>query len=1165
MRGFKKLTAFLLSLIFVITLIQVPITTKAENKNSSEVYIKIRYNRPDKNYDGWNIWAWNRDDSGSDTNAKAYQFMGKDDEGEFAVIKTTKGAGKLGFILRKSEAGNEWSENYFGEDKFINLSEGDKEVIINHVDNNRSFEVKELNRDFEKVSLNLHYYRFDQGYEGWDIWSWFDGVKDGNGYALDGEDDFGKVSKITYENVNNADLKGIGVIVRKTDWSDKDISNDRFINLAYANNKGEINAYLVQSNEDIVFREEDAIKNAAITSAKIDTTNEISFTTNVKLPSKDMDGKFKLKENGIEIKGSAKISDDLVSGTIKTEKKLGLSEEYELEIEGYKSIKVTLGKIFASKEFEQMYHYDGKLGALYENDKTNFILWAPMASNVKLALYNTGDYVNEKEPKKVVEMKKGDKGTWSLEVNGDLNGTYYDYLVTNDGKEENVTDPYANAVGVNGKRAMVIDLNKTKPAGWNKDSKPELKDPTDSIIYEIHIRDFTIDSSANTNLEIRGKYDGFWQSKTTLPTNGNIKTGIDHLKELGVTHVHLLPTFDHRSIDETKLDQAQYNWGYDPQNYNVPEGSYSKDPYTAELRINEFKKMIMELHKAGIRVVMDVVYNHTGATVDSHLNLAVPNYYYRQNQSGNFSNGSGCGNEIASERSMVRKMIVDSVVYWAKEYHIDGFRFDLMGLHDIDTMKQVRQELNKIDKTIIIYGEGWTGGDTPLSEDKMAVKNNTVKYDNMQIATFSDDMRDGVKGHVFDEAKPGFVNGYNGLENIIKFGIVASTKHNGVKYGVAPNPYDGYGVTAWANEPYQTINYVSAHDNLTLWDKLQTTNKDASQEELKNMNKMAAAIVLTSQGIPFFQGGEELLRTKINSDGSFNHNSYNSPDSVNKVDWNRKAEYNDVFNYYKGMIELRKSHKAFRMNSTKDIQDNLTFLEKGKNFDKDNVVAYTLNGKKAKDSWNDIAVVFNANKEPVKVTLPSKGWTVVVDKNNAGTKKLDTIEGNTVEIPAQSSYVLVDNKSFNGKNDTINDKEDKNENNNGNNGVENGENTQKPSINKNKPVINAKNIEIYVGEKLNPLKGVTASDKEDGDLTSKIEIVKNNVDTYKVGKYSITYSVKDSDGNKTEKSVKVTVLAKQGENERLPNTGFNFLLPYAIGLALICAGIIVLRIKKYSR
>ena len=674
-----------------------------------------------------------------------------------------------------------------------------------------------------------------------------------------------------------------------------------------------------------------------------------------------------------------------------------------LETENFKSEDITLGKIYNSEEFKEKYHYDGNLGAQYDEKKTKFTLWAPTAKNVKLALYGKNGNDIENSPTELVQMNKGEQGEWSIEVKGNLNGEYYNYIVEVNGKENEVTDPYAKAVGVNGNRAMVIDLKETNPQGWDKDKKPKLEYATDAVIYEMHIRDFSIDD--NSGITYKGKYNGVWQDKTTIPGT-DVKTGVSHLKELGVNVVHLLPTFDYKSIDETKLDEAQYNWGYDPQNYNVPEGSYSSDPYIAQVRIKEFKEMIQELHKAGIRVVMDVVYNHTGKTQDSHLNLAVPNYYYRQNQSGGFSNGSGCGNEIASERSMVRRMMVDSVKFWAEEYHIDGFRFDLMGLHDIDTMKEIRSELNKIDESIIMYGEGWTASDTPLPEEDRALKASTYKFENEQIAAFSDDIRDSIKGSVFNEQQPGFVNGANGLEESIKFGVVASTKHQDVDYDKV-----NYSNKPWANQPYQTITYTSAHDNYTLWDKLQLTNKYASDKELVQMNKMAAAIVLTSQGIPFIHAGDEFARTKVNEDGSLNHNSYNSPDSVNKLDWKRKVEYKDLFNYYKGLIELRKSHNAFKMNTTEDIQKNLNFLEKGKNFKEDNVVAYTINGKNVKDEWDNIAVIYNANGKEVEVTLHSTDWNIVVNENNAGVKTLGEVNGNKVEVPAKSVYVLYKNNN----------------------------------------------------------------------------------------------------------------------------------------------------------
>lgn len=1134
MRKFKRALAAILSLMMCIAFIQLPISVQATESTevsaqaTEEVYVKIRYNRPDGNYDDWNLWVW---EAGKD--GQRVDFIGEDQEGKFAVVKTSKDAGQLGYILRRSEQGNEWAENYFGADKFVDLTAGDTEVIINHKDEDKDVELKEINRDFEKVTLNVHYYRFNNDYDEWDVWAWLDPNHGGEGHAFTGEDDFGKTTSIVYENVVDAREDGIGIIIRKPDWSAKDIEFDRFINLAYANNNGEINAYLVQSNSEIVFTAEDAVKDLAITSAKMDSVNEISFITNVKM-SKDLSlENVTLKENGEVIKvKSLEINENLTSGKIVTEKDLSLTNEYNLEIDGYLSKDVTLGKIFNSDEFADLYHYNGELGALYSKEKTSFVLWSPTATSVKLALFDAGNGVDAKEVK---EMAKGENGIWTLDVNGDLKGTYYTYLVTNNGVEKEVTDPYAKAVGVNGNRAMVIDLSSTNPEGWENDVKPEFVDATDAIIYELHIRDFTIDESSGASMEVQGKYNGMWESGTTLFGNGDIKTGIDHLVELGITHVHLLPTFDHRSIDETKLDQAQYNWGYDPQNYNVPEGSYSSDPYSAEVRVEEFKKMVMELHKVGIRVVMDVVYNHTGATADSHLNLAVPDYYYRQNSDGGFSNGSGCGNELASERSMVRKMMVDSVKYWAEEYHIDGFRFDLMALHDITTMKEIRTTLNEVDESILVYGEGWTGGDSPLSSEEQALKVNTVKYGDLQIAAFSDDMRDAIKGHVFEEETAGFVNGFDGLEEVIKFGIVASTPNEQVDYTGGPNQYSGYGKTAWANQPYQTINYASAHDNLTLWDKLQTTNSNASEEELLAMNKMSAALVLTSQGIPFFQAGEEMARTKVNEDGSFNHNSYNAPDSVNKMDWTRKEKYNDLFEYYKGLISLRKAHKSFRMNTTADIQAGLNFID----VTDSNVVAYTLDGKQTNDSWDNIAVIFNSNDSEVEVELPSSDWTIVVNGEKAGVESLGTVDGNKVVIPAKASYVLVDTNSYNG---TTEDEPSED---------------VKPETNE-KPVINAKDLELTVGDKFDVLSGVTASDKEDGDLTSSIQVIENTVNTKKAGKYKVTYKVTDSDNNETTLTINVTVKAKE-----MPKTGGqNSFVVLAVALGLVVSGAFVIKGKR---
>lgn len=1228
----KRWIGIILSFIFISTFVDVPFLVLAEEKGNEKVYIKLRFNSENDDYNGWNFWVWEANKDG-----KQVDFIGEDRNGKFAVVETTKNAERLGVIARKSVQGNDWAVNYTG-DILVDLDNGDKELIINYsgeasktlledniileskdnenlddednfeleendsenqegcdlsvvennIDTSDIYEIRDLNRDFDNVSLNLHYYRFDTNYENWDVWSWLDNIKEGDGYSFTSEDSYGKIATINYENVVGADERGIGIIIRRPDWSNKDIETDRFINLAYANNEGVINAYFVQSNEDIVYRAEDAITNPGFVSVKIDLLNKITFNLNSKLSSehiKDIKNKIKIKEvdteNVVEI-DSIKINKDLLGGTITTKNNLDITKSYIIDMEGFAKGEITLGKIYESDEFKNLYHYDGELGAIYENNKTKFVLWAPVANEVELALYNTGNYSTEKEPKETIKMNKGENGTWYYEANGDLKGTYYTYLVNNSGEAKEVTDHYAKAVGVNGIRAMVVDLNETNPEGWEDDAKPELINATDSIIYEMHIRDFTIDESSGVSLEVSGKYNGVWESGTTLFGNGDIKTGVDHLVELGITHLHLLPTFDHRSIDETKLDEAQYNWGYDPQNYNVPEGSYSSNPYEAEIRIEEFKKMVMELHKAGIRVVMDVVYNHTGATVDSHLNLAVPNYYYRQNAEGGFSNGSGCGNELASERSMVRKMMVDSVSYWATEYHIDGFRFDLMGLHDITTMKEIREELNKIDESIIVYGEGWTGGDSPLSDSEKSTKLNTSKYGSLQIAAFSDDMRDGIKGHVFQSTTPGFINGYRGLEEMIKFGVVASVNHPQIEYGVNPSPYEGYSIESWANEPYQTINYASAHDNLTLWDKLQTSNKGATEEELKAMNRMSAAIVLTSQGIPFFQGGEEFLRTKQYEDGSFEENSYNKPDSINAIDWTRKETYADVFEYYKGLIELRKSHKAFRMNSSSEIQQGINFLEKGTGFNGESVVAYTIDGTVVNDTWETVSVIFNASNEDVKITLPKEDWVLVVNGENAGTKNLGEISGDKVVVPKNTSYVLVDKESFGGKElippieddknedtkpEEDNDKEDSdsddktNEDDNDikNDGdkTENNENTTK----NNKPVINASDKKITVGEIFGTkeaLKGVTAYDKEDGDITSNIKVIENTVNIQKIGKYKVTYEVSDSHGNKVTKTIDVTV-----QDKKLVHTGgVATEVIGLIGLAMVGMGSIFFLKKK---
>ena len=630
--------------------------------------------------------------------------------------------------------------------------------------------------------------------------------------------------------------------------------------------------------------------------------------------------------------------------------------------------------------------YEGSdLGLSYSPSAAHFRLWAPSAGAVRLQLYEKssgGDALQK------VDMKKGDNGTWTATLDGDQKGKYYTFQTQVKGQwNQEVPDPYAVAVGVNGRRAMVLDLAETNPEDWKKDERPPLQYPTDIVLYELHVRDLSLHE--NSGIRQKGKFLGLTEKGTRSPEG--LKTGLDHLKELGVTHIHLLPSFDYLSVDESKLDEPQFNWGYDPQNYNVPEGSYSTDPEDGAVRIREFKQMVQTLHQNGLRVVMDVVYNHTGVTETSNFNQLVPSYYYRQDSTGGFSNASACGNETASERAMMRKFMLESVEYWVKEYHIDGFRFDLMGIHDIETMNLISERLHAIDPSIFIYGEGWTAGASPLPFEKQALKHHTLQL--KSIAAFSDDLRDGLKGSVFEHQERGFVSGKVGREESIKFGVVAATEHPQLVYGRV-----NYSKAPWAPEPYQCINYVSCHDNHTLWDRLKISNPAADEAELIRMHTLAQTIVLTSQGVPFFHAGTEMLRTK-NGD----ENSYKSSDTINRLDWSRKQTYRPVFEYYRQLIQLRKNHPAFRMPNKAMIQQHLQFLD----IREAQLVGFQLRDHANGDSWKEILVLYNGNASAKEVTIPKGLWTVVLKQNKISEKGLETVMGDKVSIPKQSAMILM--------------------------------------------------------------------------------------------------------------------------------------------------------------
>jgi len=605
------------------------------------------------------------------------------------------------------------------------------------------------------------------------------------------------------------------------------------------------------------------------------------------------------------------------------------------------------------------------LGVFASSKKTTFKIWAPSALSAELRLYKNG---KGGAPIFKENLIRGEKGTWQLEVEGDLLGKFYTFRV-NDGQWLNeIPDIYARCIGPNGKRGMIFDPAKTNPKGWENDKGPRYASFADAVIYETHIRDFSV--SKNSGIKNKGKFLGFTEKNTHSPEG--LATGLSHLAELGITHVHLLPVADFYNVDEENPARI-YNWGYDPHHFNAPEGSFSKKPADGRERIKELKLLVKALHDNGIGVIFDVVYNHTGRTKSSVFNQTVPGYFYRQNPDGSFSNASGCGNEIASERSMARKYILDSLKYWAGEYHADGFRFDLMGIYDLETIQTIRAELDKTNPGIFLYGEGWAAGHSPMPENQRAVKANMAKLPG--VATFSDDMRDALKGSWGNKSSKGFVSGLKLREEAVKFGIAAATFHPQIVYGYVESSRK-----PWAEEPSQCINYVSCHDNYTLWDKLSLSCPEASDEEKRRMAKLAGAIILTSQGVPFLHSGDEFCRTK-----GGNGNSYKSPDSVNQIDWSRKAVYYDVFVFFRKLIQLRKNHPAFRIHSAESIRRDLNFCFSYQ----PGVVAYSLNGKPSGDLWEKIIVVFNGNKKPITLNLPEGKYLTVasgfiIDENGIG-------------------------------------------------------------------------------------------------------------------------------------------------------------------------------------
>ena len=637
-----------------------------------------------------------------------------------------------------------------------------------------------------------------------------------------------------------------------------------------------------------------------------------------------------------------------------------------------------MSEMYSTPDFEAAYTYHGNdLGAVWSAEKTTFRLWAPTASQICINLYQSGD-AKINDLLKQIPMHRDVCGTWSAACEGDLNGVYYTYLVNHGSYTVEACDPYARTTGVNGERAMIIDLSSTNPEGWEQDRDPNAGiSVTDAVIYELHVRDLSIDQSSG--IQHKGKYLGIIESGTKTP--GGIPTGLDHMKALGITHLHLLPVYDFGSVDECNLEKPQFNWGYDPVNFNVPEGSYSSDPFNGAVRVREMKQMIKGLHDHGISAVMDVVYNHVYDAKSFCFNQIVPDYFSRT-RNGVYSNGSGCGNDTASERSMVRKYIVDSVCYWADEYHFDGFRFDLVGLLDVDTINEIVTQVHKRHPNVIFYGEGWDLNTVLTRDCKLAIQKNSQLTPG--FAYFNDTIRDSLRGSVFFSDALGYITGATGIGSTLEACF--------------------RGLPHWCSDPKQTINYVSCHDNNTLIDRIALATPDSSFETHVRMNRLAAVFYMTAQGVPFLQAGEEMLRSKPDPKGGFVENSYCSSDKVNSIKWNllEKKIYRDTFEYYKGLIALRKAHPALRLTSTYDILSNLLPVH----CDHPHVGAFRLCGNTAGEPSEELFIVFNAAESAQKVALPKGKWQICVNDTHAGTESLGTVEQEVTLSPI-SAMVLV--------------------------------------------------------------------------------------------------------------------------------------------------------------
>lgn len=852
------------------------------------------------------------------------------------------------------------------------------------------------------VRVTINYFRPAADYDEWNMWIW---PKGGEGAAYQFKksvtiaDKEWKTVTVTLP----ADLTGeeaVGFIVRKGEWAAKDWEGDRYIpSDKFVDSR--VTIYLAQARENIYYDAQTAIDEATsntITVAGFSNFKSLSLTTSDKISSKSH---FKVYDDADTLVAQLDCAtttryNGKTNATIKFDEDVDISKSYRIvddpaagfdKAVNFVGRNINMASLYVTDEFEQKYNYDGELGVQYTAEASTFNVWSPVATALKLNLYDAG----EGGTPTTTAMTKGQNGVWTTTVNEDLDGKYYTYSVTVRGSTKEVVDPYARSAGRDGLRGMILDLDATDPTGWDTQASPTLNSYSQAVIYEAHLRDLTINPNSGVSANNRGKFLGLTETGTTVTVGSVTKsTALDYLKELGVTTVHFQPLFDFASVKEsfnvaTYNKDGEFNWGYDPLNYNIPEGSYSSNPADGKVRVNEMKQMVMALHNAGIQVVMDVVYNHVSSAQSSNFEALVPGYYFRTQPDGSFYNGSGCGNETASERAMFRKFMIESVLYWTQEYNIDGFRFDLMGLHDIDTMNALYAALAEVNPDVMVYGEGWTGGTSGLASKDAALQANASKMPN--IAFFNDIIRDGLKGSVFTMDDTGFVSGKAGADAAVYVGAVGATD----ALSAAMYKTLGSSKAYYAVAPTQSINYVSCHDNSALWDKLNASVND-DKETIKAMYRLAAASVITSQGPAFFLAGEEMMRSKpttakndydnrpsahlTNPEYYFSDNSYKSPDSVNAFDWTKRIENDDMIEFYKNLIYIKKFSPFMQFTTLAELKENVIIIDDDTD---DGVAVYGIKYEGAL-----MIIALNANDTAVEVKVPAGNFMTAMKDTEFG-------------------------------------------------------------------------------------------------------------------------------------------------------------------------------------